>query len=97
MVEITCIKKDNGNHENQHTAITILGWVDVNSGERGRCTRLDMYDFIKNKGGQAYVIDRLGNKAFLITAVTTLGTRYVKTIADSTKTDNLLSLPECIG
>ena len=53
-----------------------------------------MYDFIKD-GGRAYVEDRYGDVAYLMTAVTARGTKYVKTVADETKADNLLSLPEC--
>lgn len=58
-------------------------------------TRLEMYTFVKEKGGEAYVKDAFGNKAFLLGAETPRGTKYVKTVADETKTDNLLTLPEC--
>lgn len=53
-----------------------------------------MYEFIKN-GGQAFVMDSAGNKAYLITAETASGTKYVKTKADSTERNNLLTLQEC--
>lgn len=53
-----------------------------------------MYDFVK-QGGKAYVKDRFGDVAYLITAITYSGTKYVKTVSDETKADNLLSLPEC--
>lgn len=89
---ITCINKDNGNHENSHTAISHLGYND--STGRYKTTRLEMYDFLK-KGGQAYVKDRFGNVVYVTTAVTVLGTKYVRTYADRTLTDNLLALPEC--
>jgi hypothetical protein len=89
---ITCITKANGNHENPHTAIEKLGFTDTS----GRYTtpRLEMYTFLTN-GGKAYVKDRSGNVAYVGTAVTNLGTKYVRTYADSTWTDNLLTLPEC--
>ncbi len=96
MIQITCITKDGGHHENPHTAISRLGWVDVHSGQRGNSSRLEMYDFVY-KGGQAYVVGNRGEKAFLMTAQTSLGTKYVKTIPDATKSDNLLTLPECNG
>ena len=96
MIQITCITKDGGNHENQHTAISRLGWVDVHSRQQGNSSRLEIYDFLK-KGGQAYVTDISGrNTAYLMTAETAFGTKYVKTIPDQTKTDNLLNLPECV-
>lgn len=93
-IKITCINKDNGNHENPNVAITNLGWVNEADGTSGKNTRIEIYDWIKG-GGHAYVKDAYGNKASLITAETALGTKYVKTIADGTKTDNLLTLPEC--
>ena len=91
---ITCINKDNGNHENANVAITHLGWVNESNGNSGKSTRLEMYEFIKN-GGQAYVMDNVGNNAHLITAETALGTKYVKTKADSTERNNLPTLQEC--
>jgi hypothetical protein len=94
MVQITCIKKDSGNHENRHAAISILGWRDVSTNQTGRSTRIEIYDFIK-QGGRAYVADRYGDVAYLMTAITSRGTKYVKTVADETKADNLLMLPEC--
>lgn len=94
-VQITCIKKDNGNHENPYVAISELGWINNSTGETGRATRLQMYDFVLNSANLAFVRDRNGNNARVIPAKTTLGTKYVKTVADRTTTDNLLSLPEC--
>jgi hypothetical protein len=92
-VRITCINKSNGFHENPYTAITDLGWVNPNTGETGRNTREQMYDWIKS-GGQAYVQSGAAT-AEVITAVSPHGTKYVKTRADSTDRDNLLKLPEC--
>lgn len=93
-VKIFCINKDGGNHENPYLAITELGWVNESTNKSGKSTRLEVYNFIKN-GNQAYVKDAYGNIAYLMTAETSLGTKYVKTIPDNTKTDNLLNLPEC--
>ena len=94
-VKITCIKKASGDHENPYVAISSLGWVNEESGTSGSTSRIDMYAFIEDKGGIAYVKDAYGNKANLTTAISPKGTKYVKTIADYTKTDNLLQLPEC--
>lgn len=95
-IRITCIKKDSGNHENPHTAISDLGWKNDATGATGNSTRLEMYDFVENEDGVAYVKDAFGNKADLIGAITPRGTKYVKTVADETKSDNLLKLPECL-
>lgn len=93
-IRITCIKKDAGNHENPHVAISKLGWINETTKESGRSSRIQIYDFIES-GGDAYVKDFLGNIAYLITEISAKGTKYVKTKPDSTTTDNLLKLPEC--
>lgn len=94
-IKITCINKDNGYHENPNLAISHLGWVNEATGKTGKNTRIEIYNWIKNEGGIAYVKDRAGKKVEVITAETNNGTKYVKTVADSTTLNNLLSLPEC--
>lgn len=93
-IRITCIKKSNGYHSNPYTAIESLGWIEDGTNKTGNTSRLEMYDWVK-QGGYAYVKDSKGNSAKLIHAETSEGTKYVKTVADGTKTDNLLELPEC--
>jgi hypothetical protein len=93
-VRINCINKAGGNHEDPHTAISFLGWVNEQNLESGKSSRLEMYEWIK-QGGQAYVRDSYGNTIFVGTATTAFGTKYVRTYADRVWTDNLLSLPEC--
>lgn len=93
-VRITCISKSGGYHENPYVAISHLNWQNDASGERGRATREQMYDWVENKNGHAYVQSG-ASKARLIGAVSPRGTRYVKTVANSTEQDNLLKLPEC--
>ena len=94
-VRITCIKKDNGYHENPHVAIESMNWINETTQKTGSNTRVQMYDWVVNEKGQAYVKDSVGNVAYLIGAISPRGTKYVKTVADETKTDNLLKLPEC--
>lgn len=94
-IKITCINKDNGYHENPNLAITHLGWINEQTKEKGKSTRLEIYNWIKNENGFAYVTDIYGNTAKVITAETISGTKYLKTEADSTTKNNLLSLPEC--
>jgi hypothetical protein len=93
-IRITCIKKSNGYHLNPYTAIESLGWIEDGTGNTGNTDRVEIYEWVK-KGGYAYVKDSKGNSAKLIHAETSTGTKYVKTVADETKTDNLLQLPEC--
>lgn len=94
-LRITCIKKSSGYHDNPYEAIQMLGWTNIATNESGQSTRLEMYDWIQ-KGETAYVEDFFGNKAYVKTAVSSKGTKYLKTVADETKTDNLLNLPECL-
>lgn len=93
-VKITCINKDNGDHYDQHLAITYLGWINESTNERGKSRRLQMVSFIDG-GGSAYVKDRYGNVAKLIVKISPAGNKYVKTVADGRETNNLLELPEC--
>ena len=92
-IRISCINKAGGYHENPYVAISHFGWANEASGQTGRSTRMEMYEWVKG-GGEAYV-QAGGARARVITAVSPNGTEYVKTQADSTKADNLLKRPEC--
>jgi hypothetical protein len=94
-VRVNCISKSGGNHEDPHHAIENLGWTNDQSGQTGNSTRIQMYEWIKNHQGVAYVADAWGNKAFVGTRENSRGTKYVQTYADKVWTDNLLALPEC--
>jgi hypothetical protein len=94
-IRITCINKSNGYHQDQHHAIERLGWVDDTSGQAGNNSRLEIYDWIKNQNGSAFVRDYLGNQAIVGTRESPNGTKYLQTYADRIWTDNLLALPEC--
>lgn len=94
-IRITCIKKAGGQHENPHVAISDLGWVTDETGVSGRSTRLEVYEYITQKGGRVYVKDSAGNKAYLVGKISPRGTKYVQTQADGISSDNLLKLPEC--
>jgi hypothetical protein len=94
-VRITCIKKSGGNHEDPHHAIERLGWINEETGKTGNNTRLEMYEWIKNQNGIAYVVDSRRNKARVAARENARGTKYLQTYADRVWTDNLLALPEC--
>lgn len=94
-VRITCIRKDNGNHENPYVAISSFGWLNEQTAKQGESDRETMYDWVVNKRGQAYVRDARGNAAYLEGAISPRGTRFLRTVRDDVKSDNLLSLPEC--
>src|ERR1039457_2744741 len=90
-IRITCINKSGGYHADPHHAISDLGWINEGTGEQGKSTRLQAYDWIKNQNGRAYVMDRSGNKAYVGTREHSNGTKYLQTYADQVRTDNLLS------
>jgi hypothetical protein len=94
-IRITCINKSGGYHQDPHNAIEHLGWTEDGTGKTGKSSRLDIYNWIKNQTGEAYVTDRLGNRASVGTRENANGTKFVQTYADKVWTDNLLSLPEC--
>jgi hypothetical protein len=94
-VRITCINKSDGYHADPHHAISYLGWKNEETGETGKSSRLEIYNWIKDKGGVAYVIDSRGNKASVGTREHANGTKFLQTHADRVWTDNLLALPEC--
>lgn len=94
-IKITCINKQQGYHEDPHHAISHLGWVEDGTGKSGKSTRLEIYDWIKDQNGVAYITDSYGNKAYLMTKVSKNGTKFVQTVADGRETNNLLNLPEC--
>lgn len=94
-VRITCINKSGGYHQDPHHAISNLGWTNDGTGKTGKSTRLEMYNWLKNDKGVAYVQDWQGNKAYLYPRENSHGTQFVQTYADGVWTDNLLALPEC--
>lgn len=96
MIRIVSINKSHGHHADPHHAISSLDWVNVETGDRGRSTRLEVYEWIKNQNGKAYVTDKWGNKAFVGTRENMYGTKYLQTYSDRVWTDNLLALPETV-
>jgi hypothetical protein len=95
-VRITCINKDGGNQEDPHVAISRLGWTNPDNGKSDTSTRVEMHNWVRD-GGQAYVQDAAGHRAYLVAKTSPHGNPYVQTVADGTPTDNVLRLPECRG
>ncbi len=94
-VRIICIKKDDGIFENPYLAIDHLEWINERININGITDRSKIYDWIKNKDGEAYIINKSGSKIYLIPAVCPEGNKYVKTVEDATQ-DYLLRLPGCV-
>ena len=94
-IRITCINKSSGYHADPHHAISYLGWIEDGTGRTGKNSRLEIYNWIKDENGAAYVLDSRGHKAMVGTREHSNGTKYLQTYADRVWTDNLLALPEC--
>ena len=94
-IRITCINKSGGYHADPHHAISLLGWVNEQTGEKGKSTRLEIYNWIKNQNGVAYVVDFRNNRARVGTRENANGAKFLQTYSDEVWTDNLLALPEC--
>jgi hypothetical protein len=94
-IRITCIKKSAGFHADPHHAISELGWINDQTSKTGTSTRVEVYDWIKNRNGVAYVRDSRGNQARVGAREHAKGIKFLQTYADRVWTDNLLALPEC--
>jgi len=94
-VRIICIKKDEGTSDNPYLAIDYFEWINEKINVNGVTDRTQIYDWIKDANGEAYITDADGNKTYLMPALCPQGNKYVKTVNDETITDQLLLLPEC--
>jgi len=96
MIDVIAIQMEEGYNHLQH--INKLRWVKVNKpGDPATTqpkdnTRAEMYDFVKKNPNVAFAISRNDRKWAYLDAVDEPA-HYVKTKPDSTKSDNLLSLP----
>ena len=92
-VRVTCINKDNGNHDNPHEAIHTFGWLNEQTGKTGKASLQEMVDYIDG-GGRAFVRSNYSE----VDCYTRRGKyrKFVQTYSDNTPTDNLLWLPECV-
>jgi hypothetical protein len=97
-IRITCINKAGGAHNDPHCAIFHLGWLNEASGNTGRSSRLEIYEWLKkDKANQAYVRDSKGDTAYVYPRENANGTKFVQTYSDGIWKDNLLALPECVA
>ncbi|HZY36482.1 MAG TPA: DUF3892 domain-containing protein [Mucilaginibacter sp.] len=95
-VRIICIKKDEGDYENPYIAIDYLEWINERINVKGITDRTKIHDWIKEENGEAYIIDKSGNKLYLLPAISPKGNKYVKTVTDESAVDSLLLLPTCV-
>lgn len=89
-VEIKCIKKSD--RQNPYERIKEVGGINPN-GTRWRLSEAAAIDGIEE--GQWDFWTQGGGKATDVIIANHNGRKYLKTKADTTTKDNLLSLPEC--
>ncbi len=94
-IRIIGIRKPGG-ATNYHSAISHYKWQDQ-SGQTGIWERMVMVNWLlaDTNGRRAYVLDRVGNVAYCKVVKNQNGTMFLETYPDSTRADNLLSLPLC--
>lgn len=97
-IQITGIRKDNGNHDNPHEAVEYYRWYELASGEQSITDRKTVVSWLDNgiNGSpvQAYV-EQVQPRAYCYVNESRYGTRFLQTHSDSVISNNLLSLPEC--
>ncbi len=87
---ITCIHKDE--RKNPHERIQFVGL----EGSSQRYEQQEIVRFI-DSGAHRFYVQRGGSTAWVITATSPYGNRYIKTESDGETPNNLLSLPECVN
>jgi hypothetical protein len=93
-VYVVCIKKDDGNHDNPHEAITHYHWRENPEVADGKIyTRDAMVEFL-GEGNTAFVTDGVNEVECYVRDNGNI--KFLQTVADDYYTDNLLSLPECV-
>ena len=72
-----------------HQHIASVRWINPETAVTGETSRAGMVDWIRNRGGQAFVSD--GTRSVWVGVDGT--PPYIRTHADGVWTDNLLALP----
>jgi hypothetical protein len=91
--QITCINKDD--RYNPYERITHIGGTTGGEGGGGwKITRQDAITGIES-GKWSFYVSRGGQSVNVIVATSQYGNKYLKTEADNSEPNNLLSLPEC--
>ena len=91
-IEITGIRKDNGNHENPFEAVSHYRWIQHSTG-KGRISPRQTVVSWAEDGIDAYV-ERVKPRAYCFVNTSRNGTKFLQTKPDATEENNLLKLPE---
>lgn len=92
MVRIIGVKKQPGN--STHLGISQFRWINEQTQQTGQTDLPNMYDWIVNKKGQAYIRDTAGNQIAVFGAVSPNGQTYLRAVKNGAWSDDLLTLPE---
>lgn len=90
-LKVTCINKSN--RTDVHEKIISIGGVNPDNTRWKQSQEIAIRNIEDNKYS-FYVISN-GKRTNVIVAISAYGHNYLKTQADSTTSNNLLSLPEC--
>lgn len=97
-IEITGIRKDDGNHNNPYEAVEAYRWTQRSNGKSGIASRPVVVSWldsgIHGAAVHAYV-ERVQPRAYCYVNQSARGTRFLQTRPDAISGNNLLSLPEC--
>lgn len=94
-IEITGIRKDNGNHNNPYEAIEAYQWFNHENGNHGITSRDGGVKWVSD-GNKAYV-EQVKPRAYCYVNTSANGTKFLQTYSDATESNNLLRLPEVKG
>ena len=97
-IEITGIRKDNGNHENPFEAIEAYRWIQHATGKSAitdRATVVGWIDHGINGERLTAYVHRVNPRVNCFVNQSIRGTRFLQTAADATEENNLLKLPAC--
>jgi hypothetical protein len=95
-VRIISFKKNGKPHKNPYLSIDYFEWINERIKVNGITERAEIYDWLKNSKGEAYIIDDAGHKYNLIPVISADGNKYVVTETDNEARDVLFLLPEII-
>ncbi len=97
-IEITGIRKDNGNHDNPYEAVEAYRWVQNSTGKGAITERQTVVGWLDNGVNGARVtayVQRVSPRANCFVNQSSHGTRFLQTEPDATEENNLLKLPAC--
>lgn len=97
-IEITGIRKDNGNHDNPFEAVEAYRWVQRSNGKGAISSRGTVVKWLDNGIDGTRVtayVQQVNPRADCFVNQSAHGTRFLQTKPDATESNNLLRLPEC--